>query len=539
VTDFALAHLSVDELLAELLTRVRDAMEADTVAILLTEPAGGGLRAWAAKGLEEEVKLGVRIPFGRGFAGRVAATRSPVKIDNLDQVDVLNPLLRKKGIKSLLGVPLLVEGRVIGVLHVGKFSCHEFSDDETRLLQLVADRIALAVDNARLFEEEREARHDAEAASVAKDEFLTTISHELRTPLTPIIGWVHMIRRDMLPREETTRGLAVIEKNANALKRLINDLLDMSAILTGKMRMEELPVHVEAVVREAIETVRPFAEVRDITVIPSFKRWHDEVVMGDRTRLTQVLWNLLHNAIKFSSPHSRVHVDCEASAHEVVVHIEDSGQGITPEFLPYVFDRFRQADGSKTRIHGGMGLGLSLVKSFVEAHQGVVQVTSKGPGAGSRFTVRLPRRPISLPQPEEKRKEMKQEIAPAGAHILLVEDDPDTLELLEATLRSRGFRVTKTSSAAQALALVPGTSIDLIVSDIGMPQMDGFELIRQLRDIGSLREVPAIALTGYASKKDADSAIAAGFNAHVAKPIEPAELNALIERLLKKDSPPA
>jgi len=476
----------------------------------------------------------VRIPFGRGFAGRVAASRAPVRIDDLEEWDVLNPLLAEKGLKSLLGVPLLVEGRVIGVMHVGKFTRHQFTEDETRLLQLVGDRIALAVDNARLFEEERDARHDAEAASVAKDEFLTTISHELRTPLTPIIGWVHMIRRGMLPREETARGLSVIEKNANALKRLINDLLDMSAILTGKMRMEELPVHLEAVVREAVETVRPFADAREITLTLNFRRWRDEIVMGDRTRLAQVFWNLLHNAIKFSAVRSHVHVDCEATGHEAIVHIEDAGQGITPDFLPYVFDRFRQADGSKTRVHGGMGLGLSLVKSFVEAHDGAVQVTSKGRGLGSRFTVRLPLRTAPLAATDDHRdKAEDKEIV--GAHILLVEDDADTLELLEATLQSRGFRVTKSSSATQALEIAAANSIDLIVSDIGMPQMDGFELIRRLRDFASLREVPAIALTGYASRKDADSAIAAGFDAHVAKPIEPAELNALIQQLLTKN----
>ena len=533
VTDVALAHMSLDELLAELLTRVREALNADTVTILLTEEPDNELVAWAARGLEEEVEHGVRIPFGSGFAGRIASTRLPVAIKDVDQSLVMNPLLKEKGIKALLGVPLLVEGRVIGVIHVGKLTIHEFTEDETRLLQLVGDRIALAIDNARLFEEERAARREAEAASIAKDEFLTTISHELRTPLTPIIGWVHMIRNGMLPRQETTRGLSVIEKNAHVLKRLINDLLDMSAILTGKMRMEELPVHLEAVVREAVETVRPFAAARDISLVLTFSRWRDEIVMGDRTRLAQVFWNLLHNAIKFSSPGSRVHIDCEANGRDAIVHIEDSGHGIPTEFLPYVFERFRQADGSKTRIHGGMGLGLALVKSFVEGHHGRVEAISKGRGSGSRFTVSLPRKSAVVAAFD---RQTGTDIQAVRAHILLVEDDLDTLELLEATLQTRGFRVTTSASAEQALKIATTNLIDLIVSDIGMPEMDGFEMIRRLREIVALRDIPAIALSGYAAQKDADASLAAGFDAHVPKPVDPLELNALIERLLKKDT---
>ncbi len=253
VTDSALAHLSLDELLADLLNRVRDAINVDTVVILLHDPETNELMAWAAKGLEEEVDLGVRIPVGAGFAGKIAAQKSAVIISDIEGAELYNDLLRRRGIQSLLGVPLLVEGRLLGVIHVGKFIHYQFTEDDMRLLQLVADRIALAIDNARLFEEERGARREAEAASRAKDEFLTTISHELRTPLTPVIGWIHMIRNGMLPALETEHGLEVIEKNSLILKRLINDLLDMSAILSGKMRMEELPVPLAAVVREAVD----------------------------------------------------------------------------------------------------------------------------------------------------------------------------------------------------------------------------------------------------------------------------------------------
>jgi hypothetical protein len=526
VTEVALSHLSLDKLLAELLDRVRDAMDVDTVVILLLED-DNDLVAWATKGLELDVKI--RVPLGAGFAGRVAEQKSAIVIDDVDSADLHTPFLRQRGVKSLLGVPLLVGGRVLGVIHVGRLERRPFADDDTRLLQLVAFRVALAIDNARLFEEERAARRDAEAASRAKDEFLTTISHELRTPLTPIIGWIHMIRNGILPEKETLHGLSVIEKNSHALKRLINDLLDMSAILSGKMRMEELPVPLESVVREAIETVRPLAATREIEVQIDFQECRDGIISGDRARLLQVFWNLLNNAIKFSAPGGRVIVAGKVSDGEALVTVRDSGQGITPDFLPFVFERFRQADGSKTRLHGGLGLGLALVKSLVEAHHGKVEAESGGAGQGSLFKVSLPlRKPLAGAQ-SGKAKEQPE---PKGPHLMIVEDDQDTLEMLRGTLAVRGFRVTACESAAQTLEVARANKVDLIISDIGMPEMDGFQMIQRLREISGYEDVPAIALSGYASAKDVRSALAAGFTAHVSKPIEPSELVALITKLL-------
>jgi len=526
VTEVALSHLSLDRLLAELLDRVREAMDVDTVAIMLLEEHND-LVAWAAKGLELD---GIRVPLGAGFAGRVAAQKSPMVIDDIDTADLHSPFLRQKGVKSLLGVPLLVEGRVVGVIHVGRMVRRPFTDDDTRLLELVAFRVALAIDHARLFEEERTARREAEAASRAKDEFLTTISHELRTPLTPIIGWIHMIRNGILPEKETLHGLSVIEKNSHALKHLINDLLDMSAILSGKMRMEELPVPLESVVREAVETVRPFALTGDIDVQVEFHDWPDGIIRGDRARLLQVFWNLLNNAIKFSSPGGSVLVAAEANDSEAVVTVRDTGQGITPDFLPFVFERFRQADGSKTRLHGGLGLGLALVKSLVEAHNGKVEAESGGAGQGSLFRVSLP-----LQRPEGAQQFEKGDTdRPRTSHLMIVEDDPDTLEMLRDTLEARGFRVTACESAAQTLEVAAANKVDLIISDIGMPEMDGFQMIRRLREISGYEDVPAIALSGYASQKDARTALAAGFNAHVSKPVDPAELVIIINGLLQR-----
>ena len=529
VTEVVLAHLSLDKLLSELIDRVHDAMDVDTVVILLREE-GDDLVAWATRGLELDVRI--KVPIGSGFAGQVAQQKSPLMIDDTDKANFHTPFLREKGVKSLLGVPLLIEGRVVGVIHVGRLTPRPFTEDDARLLELVAFRVALAIDNARLFEEERAARREAELASRAKDEFLTTISHELRTPLTPIIGWVHMIRNDLLPQKETAHGLEVIEKNSHALKRLINDLLDMSAILSGKMRMEEMSMRLEAVVREAIETVRPMAATREIQIELSFGDWQNEIITGDRIRLGQALVNLLDNAIKFSLPGGVVKVRCENDGNDVLVHVLDAGQGIAADFIPFVFERFRQEDGSKTRSHGGLGLGLALVKSFVEAHRGSVQVTSAGQGQGSRFTIRLPRRE-GAGVPGEAQPAPQVDVSPR-AHLMIIEDDADTLEMLRATLESQGFRVTACDSAEETLRLAPESSVDLIISDIGMPAMDGFELIQRLRQLERYQTVPAIALSGYASRKDAKAALASGFNAHVSKPVEPSELIAMVNRLLLK-----
>lgn len=533
VTEVALSHLTLDKLLAELLDRVRDAMDVDTVTILLLEE-DNTLVAWATKGLE--LDLQIHVPVGAGFAGRIAERKAPMVIDDVETAELYTPFLRDKGVKTLMGVPLLVEGRVLGVIHVGRRTPRTFTEDDTRLLQLVAFRVALAIDNARLFEEERAARREAEAANRAKDEFLTTLSHELRTPLTPVIGWIHMVRSGMLPAKQLDHGLSVIEKNAHALKRLINDLLDMTAILSGKMRMEELPVHLSQVVHEAIETVRPFATTRQVDVEGTFRDWDDEIVMGDSTRLGQVFANLLHNAVKFSATGGTVKVICETADHDAIVSVSDAGEGIPSEFLPRVFEKFVQADGSKTRTHGGLGLGLSLVKSFVEAHGGTVTAESAGRGQGSCFTVRLPRKQAdSISQVIDKHT-TGHLVKPAETHILIVEDDEDTLELLQSTFKSKGFRVTTCQSAPEALEIAPTNSIDLILSDIGMPQMDGLEMITKLRELPNMEDVPAIALTGYATSKDTRQALAAGFNAHVSKPIEPAELLRTINRLLKKES---
>ena len=534
LTDAALARYSVGEVIAESLNRVREVLNVDTVAILLLEKDGDELVAWAAQGLEEEVEQGLRIPVGKGFAGRVVAENKPKIIRDVDHADVYNPLIKKKGIKSLLGVPLMIKGQPIGVLHVGKLQTTDFTQENVRLLELAADRIALAIENARLHEEQTAALAEAEAANKAKDEFLTILSHELRTPLTPIIGWIHMMQTGILKEADITKVLGVINRNAYSLKRLINDLLDMSAILSGKMRIEETDVSVASVLEESVDTMSPYAS--DSKVQLNFKSDDDSatqaIVTGDRSRLNQAFCNLLHNAIKFSGPGSKVQVTLDSNDDNVVVQIQDQGEGIPDEFLPFVFDRFRQADGSRTRAYGGLGLGLALVKSFVEAHGGTIEAISDGDQRGSTFKVTLPRKPTEVQDRHDRTALSSRENSIHPARILIVEDQPDTLEMLTAVFERQGYQVIGCDSGQRCLELIAGEEFDVLVSDVGMPTMDGLQLIKSLRDNKDLKRIPAIALTGYASQRDSEAAVKAGFDLHLSKPVDPDELTEAVERLL-------
>jgi signal transduction histidine kinase len=394
-------------------------------------------------------------------------------------------------------------------------------------------------DRAALLVREQTARAEAEAANRAKDEFVATLSHELRTPLTPITGWVRMIRGGMLSGENAAHALYIIDKNAQLLLRLINDLLDMSAILSGKMRIEQTSVDLAEVLADAIETVRPLAEERGIKLeldsdVTTTRRGA-VLIPGDRMRLVQIFWNLLNNATKFSLENSSVKIACRVTDGGTVrVEIEDEGQGIAPDFLPHIFEHFRQADSSNTRTYGGMGIGLALVKSLVGAHGGTVEGASAGTGRGSKFTVELPlfnkaENPFAATHAPDGQK---QNSDASSAHILIVEDAPDTLDMLRATFESRGYRTTLCQSADEARRVAISTPFDVIISDIRLPETDGCDLIKQLRAYPHLRNTPAVALTGYASQHDIERAIAAGYNAHLAKPFDPSLLLMQVEQQL-------
>ena len=439
-------------------------------------------------------------------------------------------LLRELGLKSFIAVPLVARGRTIGALTFASTRARrEYTAEDISYAQEIASRAALAIENARLYKR-------AQEVNLAKDEFLATLSHELRTPLTPILGWTHMIRSGRLGEVEVDRGVRVIEKNSQSLSRLINDLLDMSSILSGKMRIEREPVALSSVVREAIETVRPQADSRRVALEATFGGG-GPTVSGDRTRLVQVFWNLLNNAVKFSPEGGRVRVSLNSDGGGAAsVHVEDEGEGITQEFLPHVFERFRQADMGTTREHGGLGIGLALVKSFVEAHGGAVRAASAGEGRGSRFTVTLP----ALRDETAKRdsgdliKSDEDPCVEEVCRVLLVEDARDTLDMLRVVFQSRGYGVTPCDDAEEALRVAESGRFDIIVSDIGLPRIDGYELMERLRRLAHMREVPAVALTGYAAPRDAEAALAARFDAHVAKPVDPSTLIEQVETLLRR-----
>jgi CheY-like chemotaxis protein len=352
-----------------------------------------------------------------------------------------------------------------------------------------------------------------------------------------------MMSAGRLSDSDLWHGISVIDKNSQSLARLINDLLDMSAIMSGKMRIEHMPVALASALAEAVETVRAEADKRGIRIDIDYTPRLDDAtpltVSGDRTRLVQVFWNLLNNAIKFSVEGGRINVSCEHTATHARIHVEDRGRGIPPEFLPYVFDRFRQADASTTRAYGGLGIGLALVKSFVEAHGGTVVAASDGNGQGSRFTVTLPllHKQIAAVVPSSDGDEtLAAPTRPTGGvrRVLIIEDASDTLEMLQAIFERQGFETTLCETAAEALRIAASMWFDIIVSDIGLPQIDGYELLKRLRQMPHLRETPAVALTGYATKKDAEAAHLAGFDLHIPKPVDPTVLTDSLEKLIKR-----
>jgi signal transduction histidine kinase/ActR/RegA family two-component response regulator len=406
-----------------------------------------------------------------------------------------------------------------------------FDDRRMMLEKEIAERRRAEEYREALLASERAARSEAERATRLKDEFVATLSHELRTPLNAIVGWASILRADR--RGETiTQGVEVIERNAKLQAQMIEELLDMSRIISGKLLFELEPIDVAKLVDAAVAAVRPTADARGVLLNTSVSRCRK--VNADSARLQQVTWNLLTNALKFTPRGGRVTIALREIEEQVEMTVSDTGQGIKPEFLPFVFDRFRQADASTTRRHGGLGLGLSIVKSLVELHGGSVEVDSPGEGRGATFTVRLPI--LTLPQevlasPPEPQSHSTPELA--GLRILVVDDEDDARTLARRVLEERGARVITVSSAAEAIASVGDNNPpNVLVSDIGMPEQDGYDLIKQMRALpGDAGRVPAVALTALARAEDRKRALSAGYQKHVSKPVDPAELVSVIASL--------
>lgn len=456
-------------------------------------------------------------------------------------------------VRSYLAVPVVSRsGEVIGGLFFGHSTPDVFTERTEQLIAGVAAQAATAIDNARLYEDvrraardreqlldaERAARSEAERVNIMKDEFLATLSHELRTPLSAILGWSQLLASGQMGPDEVKEGLETIERNARAQTQLIEDLLDMNRIVSGKVRLDVQRTDLASIVNAAVESVRPSADAKGIRL----QKIIDPLagpVSGDPNRLQQVVWNLLTNAIKFTPKGGKVDVLVERVNSHLEVTVHDSGQGIAPEFLPHVFERFRQADSSTTRKYGGLGLGLSIVKQLVELHGGSVRAKSAGEGQGATFIVALPLAPI---RDEEVREHPTTDRFPTidceemhlgGVKVLVVDDEPDARELVRRVLVHCKAEVEVAADAEEAIELLQRYRPHVIISDIGMPRKDGYQFIQEVRQLPEAKggRTPAIALTAFARSEDRTRAMLAGYQVHLAKPIEPQELLATVGSL--------
>jgi signal transduction histidine kinase/ActR/RegA family two-component response regulator len=395
------------------------------------------------------------------------------------------------------------------------------------------------------FHAEQEARSEAERASHIKDEFLATVSHELRTPLTSMIGWSRMLRAGGMDERRTAQALETIERNARSQAQLVEDLLDISRIVTGKLRLDVRLVPLAPVIEAAVESLRPAADAKKIQLEIALDP-NANPVSGDPERLKQVMWNLLSNATKFTPERGRVRVTLTRINSHIEIAVSDTGRGISPSFLPHIFERFRQADATSTREIGGLGLGLALSRHFIEMHGGTIQVESPGEGKGSVFTVRLPVMPtLSALKETGPSHSINANTLSAfdlppldDVRVLAVDDEPDTLNMLATLLSQRRAQVRTVASAKGALSVMQSWKPDLILADIGMPGEDGYSLITKIRALNREQggETPAIALTAYARVEDRMRTLAAGFQMHVAKPVDPSELITIVASLARRTS---
>ncbi len=442
-------------------------------------------------------------------------------------------LLRRLDPSSMMLVPLQVHRQVFGiVVFMSTASGRRFSAEDLDLAEEVAGRAAAALANAQLYEQAHEANR-------MKDEFLATVSHELRTPLHAMLGWSRLLRGGSLDRDATARALETIERNAQAQAQLVGDILDVSRIVTGKLKLDVRPVAIATVIESALDAVRPAAHAKRIQLEAHVEHQALEV-LADPGRLQQIVWNLLSNAIKFTPADGRVEVQARQDGSEAAIVVSDTGMGIEADFLPYVFDRFRQADSSTSRAHGGLGLGLAIVRHLAELHGGQVSVESEGRGAGAAFTVRLPAlTSAALParRPPGCRRPMPESVL-RGLHVLAVDDQADARDLIATSLERYGATVMTAASTEEALELIDDRQPNVLIGDIGMPDQDGYALIRQVRarppQFGG--RVPAIALTAYARQEDHDRALDAGFQLHLAKPIDDEELVEAVAWLAGRDT---
>jgi PAS domain S-box-containing protein len=440
-------------------------------------------------------------------------------------------------VRSILALPVKgVSGDVLGVLVVGHQEPAIFTERHEQLAAGIAAWTSIALENARLFDEAKEANR-------LKDEFLAVLSHELRTPLNAIVGYARLLRGDVLSKQKAARGLEILERNATWLTQIVEDVLDISRIVSGKIRLDVQPVDLSLIVENAVATIQPAADAKGIRV-QSIADPQVGPVSGDPGRLQQVVWNLLSNAVKFTPKNGRVQVRVERVNSHVEIIVSDTGVGIHPDFLSHVFERFRQADAGTTRKSGGLGLGLAIVRHIVEMHGGSVEASSAGEGEGATFTVRLPLMIVyshgaAAPRehPRTERRPSVLELADlTGVRVLAIDDEEDALTLMREILEAAGATVTTLGTPVGAIERIEAARPDVLVVDLGMPEIDGFSLIARIRSSpnSAVRDVPAVALTAFARAEDRTKALRSGFEMHLSKPVDPAELVASIATLARR-----
>ncbi|HEU0177115.1 MAG TPA: ATP-binding protein [Blastocatellia bacterium] len=548
------AELYLDKLMQALTDAATELVGAQFGAFFHNVPdeGGGSYMLYALSGAPREHFERFPTPRASDLFGPTFRGKGIVRLDDVKQDPRFgkNLLFNRMPhghltVTSYLAIPVVSRsGEVLGGLFFGHPEAGIFSERSERILLGLAAQAAIAIDNARLYAAEQKARAEAETANRLKDDFLATVSHELRAPLHSMFGWVQLLRSGKLDANSAQQAIEVIERNVQGQRRIVEDILDVSRIITGKLRIEMAPVNLTLVIEAAVDSMRPAAEAKGIalktTLDPKANR-----VSGDAGRLQQVVWNLISNAIKFTPQEGRVQILTENINSNVEIKVIDTGPGIKPEFLPYVFDRFRQEDSSITRAQGGLGLGLSIVRHLVELHGGAVAAENRRDAQGAIFTVRLPLAAATATKPSLAAQAMHFGQAPlqdapqnhtsalAGLRVLLVDDETDGREMVTAMLENNGIQVKAASSANEALQTIAEWKPDVLVSDIGMPVDDGYALIRKVRALPSERggNVPAAALTGYASRTDYLKALSAGYQSHIKKPVELDELIAVVASL--------
>jgi len=557
ITSSFAGKLDLQPLIQDVIDAATDAAGADMGAFLYTGPLEEGQHpdgVFALSRIDRAAFAGLSLPRPTALLGTTFTGRNVLRLDDVTRdpryaknPPHFGPPAGHPPVSSLLAVPVVTgAGTMLGTILLGHARPGRFTERHESVVSAIAAQAGVSLDKASLYRAAQEARQAAELANRAKDEFLATLSHELRTPLTAILGWCQLLTRGKRTEAEIARGLERIESSAQAQTRLISDLLDVSRIVSGKLRLEVQPLDLEPVIEAAIEAIRPAAEAKTIMVRSRIDP-SPVVVAGDANRLQQVFWNLLSNAVKFTPKGGRIDIELAPGGGQAMVRVSDDGCGIRPQDLACIFDRFRQVDSSTTRRSGGLGLGLAIVRHLVELHGGTVRAESDGENHGATFRVALPllstgRDAVDRAAPAEGRRAEPRDGAQAqpllGLDILVVDDDHETRELIKTILEEGGASVRAVPSVPKAVEALEQQGPDVLVSDIAMPEHDGYELIRYVRalDAESGGRVPALALTAFARTEDRSRALLAGFQMHAAKPVEPAELVAMVASLARGPS---